>query len=74
MKGRFKLEGQTGLIPRNFGHQLCNDVALQLIRTENTSDNALNELFFDCDNDLYNVSDSSNVTGNLSVQERATVK
>ena len=44
-----------------------------MIRTENTSDNALNELFVDCDSDLYNIDDKSNVNGNLPVQKGAAV-
>jgi hypothetical protein len=49
-------------------------VAPHLRRTENTSDNALNELFVDCDNDLYNINDNSNVNGNVPVQDGAAVK
>jgi len=45
-----------------------------LSRTENTSDNALDELFIDCDSDLYNIDDNSNVNGNLHLQEVAAVK
>jgi hypothetical protein len=49
-------------------------VAPHLSITENTSDNALNELFVDCDNDLYNINDNSNVNGNVPVQDGAAVK
>ena len=74
MKGRLKLDGQTGPVPWHFRHQLSNDVAPHLSRTENTSDNALNELFVDCDSDLYDIDDNSNVNGNLPVQEDAAVR
>jgi hypothetical protein len=43
-------------------------------RTENSYDNELNELFIDCDSDLYNIDGNSNVNGNLPVQEGAAVK
>ena len=65
MNGRFKLDGQTGPVPWHFRHQLFNSVAPYLSITENTSDNALNELFVDCDSDLCDIDDNSNVNGNL---------
>ena len=49
-------------------------MAPHLSITENTSDNALNELFVNCDSDLYDIDDNSNVTGNLPVQEGAAVR
>jgi hypothetical protein len=49
-------------------------VAPHLSRTENSSDNALNVLLVDCDNDFYNIYDNSNVNGNLPVQENAAIK
>jgi hypothetical protein len=49
-------------------------VTPHLIITENSCNNALNELFIDFDNDLYNIDDNSNVSGNLPVQEVAAVK
>jgi len=49
-------------------------MAPHVSRTENTSDNALNELLVDCDNNLYNINDNFNVNGNLPVQEVAAVK
>ena len=55
-------------------HQLRNNVAPQLSRTENSSDKALNKIFIDCDSDLYNINDNSNVNDNLPVQESAAVK
>ena len=72
-EGTFVLDGQTGLIPWNVRQQSSNNVATHVIRTENTSDNALNELFVDCDSDLYNIDDKSNVNGNLPVQKGAAV-
>jgi hypothetical protein len=72
--GRFKLEGYTTLLSWNLRHQLRNNVAPHLSRTENSSDKALNELFIDCDNDLYNIDNNSNVNDNLPVQEIAAVK
>ena len=74
MKGRLKLEGQNGPVPWHFRHKLSNSVAPHLNITENTSDNALNELFVNCDSDLYDIDDNSNVTGNLPVQEGAAVR
>jgi hypothetical protein len=47
MKGRLKLDGQTGLISENVRHHLSNDMAPHLSRTEGTSDNALTLLFVD---------------------------
>jgi hypothetical protein len=49
-------------------------VAPNLGRTENSSENALSELFVDCDSGLYNIDDNSNVNGNLPVQENAAIK
>jgi len=49
-------------------------VAPHVSRTEDSSDKALNELFIDCDSDLYNINDNSNVNDNLPVQESAAVK
>ena len=74
MNGRFKREGHTTLLTWNMRHQLCSDVAPHVSRTEDSSDKALNELFIDCDNDLYNINDNSNVNDNLPVQESAAVK
>jgi len=48
-------------------------VAPHLSRTENSFDNALNELFIDCDSDLYNIDDYSNVNDNLPVEERGAI-
>jgi hypothetical protein len=49
-------------------------VAPYLSRTENSPDNALNELFIDCDSDLFSINDNSNVNDNVPVQEGAAVK
>jgi len=73
-EGNFKLEGQTTLLTWNIRHQLSNNVAPHLSRRENASDNALNELFVDCDNDLHTINDNSIVNDSLPVQECAAVK
>jgi hypothetical protein len=44
-----------------------------LIIKENLSNNTLNKLFIDFDNDLYNTDNNSNGNGNLPVQEVAAV-
>jgi hypothetical protein len=43
-------------------------------RTENSSDNGLHEPLIDCDNDLYDTDDDSNINGNLPVQEAADIR
>jgi len=49
-------------------------MAPHLSRTEKSSDNALNEIFVNFDNDLHKVNDNSNVNGNLPVQEGGAIK
>ena len=49
-------------------------MASHLSRTENSSDSALNELFIDCDSDLHNINDNSNVNGSLPVLENSAIK
>jgi len=73
MNGCFKLEDKDRPHFLNGRHQLSNNVALHLSRKENNFDNALNKLLIDCDNDLHKINDSSNVNGNLPVQECAAV-